>query len=135
MFYCFYVHPEHRSLLRFLWFKDNNPKKEIIEYEMTVHTFGNTCSPAVANFCLRRTTPDGEKIFGSAGKEFVNNNFYIDDGLTSMPLDTDAISKKNTQALLATANIRLHKVVLRGTASITSKIWIYKSTPFLFNAR
>ncbi|CAB4021459.1 PREDICTED: uncharacterized protein LOC107357656 [Paramuricea clavata] len=79
---------------------------------MTVHMFGNTCSPAVANFCLRRTTEDGEEIFGSAAKEFVNNNFYIDDGLTSTPLDTDAIPLvKNTQALLATANIRLHKVV------------------------
>ena len=94
MFYCFYVHPEHRSL----WFKDNNPKKEIIEYEMTMHTFGNTYSPAVANFCLRRTAEDGEEIFGSAAKEFV----------TSTPLDTDTTSLvKNTQALLATTYIQL----------------------------
>jgi hypothetical protein len=78
---------------------------------MTVHTFGNTCSPAVANFCLRRTAEDGKETFGSAAKEFVHNNFYIDDGLTSTPLDIDATSLvKNTQALLAT-DIRLHKVV------------------------
>ena len=65
---------------------------------MTVHTFGNTCSPAVANFCLRRTAEDGEEIFGSAAKEFV----------TSTPLDTDATSLvKNTQALLATTYIQL----------------------------
>ena len=36
MFYCFYVRPEHRSALRFLLFKDSDPRKEAEEYEMTV---------------------------------------------------------------------------------------------------
>ena len=41
-------------------------------------------------------------------KEFVHNDFYIDDGLT----DNEAISLVTSiQALLATANICLHKVV------------------------
>ena len=29
MFYSFYVNPEHRDYLRFLWFPDNDPKKAL----------------------------------------------------------------------------------------------------------
>ena len=41
MFHCFYVDPKDRDVLRFFWFKDNNPNEEIVEYHMTVHLFGN----------------------------------------------------------------------------------------------
>lgn len=37
MFYCFTVREHHRNLLRFIWFKDNDITKEIIEYCMKVH--------------------------------------------------------------------------------------------------
>lgn len=46
MFYSFLVQKEHRDLLRFFWYKDNNPDGELIEYCMKVHVFGNTSSPA-----------------------------------------------------------------------------------------
>ena len=121
MFYCFYVCPEHRSVLRFLWFKDSDPKKEVEEYEMTVHSFGYRCSLAVANFCLKKTVQDGEETFETAVKEFVQRDFYIDDGLTSTPTVNEAISLvKNTQALLATANIRLHIVASNSVAVVES---------------
>ena len=41
IFYNFYVNPEHQNLLRFLWFENNDRTKNIIEYQMTVHLFGN----------------------------------------------------------------------------------------------
>ena len=40
MFYAFHVNPEHRNFLRFLWFKNNDPRQERIDYRMTVHIFG-----------------------------------------------------------------------------------------------
>ncbi|CAE1295029.1 unnamed protein product [Acanthosepion pharaonis] len=55
MFYCFLVKREHRDFLRFLWYKDNDPDKEIVEYRMKVHVFGNSPSPAVATYCLRKS--------------------------------------------------------------------------------
>ena len=58
MFYSFYVNPEHRDYLRFLWFQDN-PQKPVIEYRMNVHLFGNGPSPAVATFGLRKTALEG----------------------------------------------------------------------------
>ena len=41
IFHSFHVAPEHQNFLRFLWFKDNNPSKEIIENKMIVHVFRN----------------------------------------------------------------------------------------------
>ena len=111
MFHSFHVDPKHRNFLRFLWFKDNDPSQHIIEYRMTVHLFGNGPSPAVATYGLRRTVEDGEE-FGPGVKEFVERNFYVDDGLVSKPTATETIKLvRDTQAALATANLRLHKVV------------------------
>ncbi|XP_068717276.1 uncharacterized protein [Montipora capricornis] len=107
MFHSFYVDPPHRDFLRFLWFESNDPSKPIIEYRMNVHLFGNGPSPAVATYGLRRTAIDGEEA-----KKFICRNFYVHDGLTSLSAiqgATDLV--KSAQATLATANLRLHKVV------------------------
>ena len=127
MFHSFHVNQEHRDFLRFLWFKDNDASKEIIEYRMVVHLFGNVSSPATATFGMRRTADDGEEEFGTEVKEFVHNDFYVDDGLTSRPTDkqmTELI--KSAQAMLATANLRLHKVASNSVdimEALPSKDW------------
>ena len=84
MFYGFKVREDHRNYLRFLWHQDNDPDKEIIDYWMTVHVFGNSPSPAVATYSLRRSAEHGEEEHGADAKEFVFRNFYVDDGLTSV---------------------------------------------------
>ena len=56
MFFSFHVNPEHRDFLRFLWFRNNDPKQPIIEYRMNVHLFGNGPSPAIATYGLRKTS-------------------------------------------------------------------------------
>ena len=112
MFHSFHMDPGHRNFLRFLWFEDNTPGKPITEYRMNVHLFGNGPSPAVATFGLRRTAADGEEKFGTEAAQFVHRNFYVDDGLASLPTGEQAITLiKTTQAMLATANLRLHKIV------------------------
>jgi hypothetical protein len=111
MFHSFIVEAEHRDFLRFLWYKDNNPDGPIIDYRMKVHLFGNTSSPAVATFGLRKTANVGEAQFGSDAKEFVERNFYVDDGLKSLPTSEQSIDLlRRTKAMLATANLRLHKI-------------------------
>lgn len=78
---------------------------------MTVHLFGNTSGPAVATFGLRKTADDGEEEFGHAANDFVCNDFYVDDGLTSCSNPDEAIDLvMNTQTMLATANLKLHKI-------------------------
>ena len=112
MFHSFHVDPNHRDFLRFLWFEDNKPGKPITEYRMNVHLFGNGPSPAVATFGLRKTAADGEEEFGEEAMKFVHRNFYVDDGLASLPTAKQAIALvTETQAMLRKANLRLHKIV------------------------
>lgn len=111
MFYGFLVRPEHRDYLRFLWHKDNDLSKEVQEYRMRVHVFGNRPSPAVAIYCLRRAIFKGEPKFGTDTRHFVERHFYVDDGLISLPTESAAIDLlKRTCASLAESNVKLHKI-------------------------
>ena len=99
MFHSFHVTPEHQNFLHFLWFKDNDPSKEIIKNKTTVHLFGNRPSPAIASFGLRKKADDGEEKYGKATRDFVHRNFYVDDGLTSCSTKDETISLvRNAQA-------------------------------------
>ena len=111
MFHSFLVQENHRDLLRFFWYKDNNLVKELTEYRMKVYVFGNTSSPAIATYCLRETAEVGEQEFSSDAKDFVDNNFYVNNGLKSIADSSKAIDLLHrTQAMLATANLRLYKI-------------------------
>lgn len=109
MFYGFLVKPKHRDYLRFLWHKDNDLSKEIQEYRMRVHVFGNSPSPAVAIYGLRRAVQKNEIKYGVDTKQFVYRHFYVDDGLVSVPTEAAAIDLlKRTRASLAESNLKLH---------------------------
>ncbi|XP_067273612.1 uncharacterized protein [Pseudorasbora parva] len=111
MFHCFKVRPADRNHLRFLWFHENNPEDELTEYRMKVHVFGNSPSPAVAIYCLRRAAQEGEEEFGQDARQFVEQDFYMDDGLKSVPSPEMAIDLlKRTQDMLAGSNLKLHKL-------------------------
>ena len=81
MFHQVRVKPEHRNLLRFLWWEENDLSKDPIEYRMTVHLFGATSSPSCANFALKQTANDFEREYGEEVANFIRNDFYVDDGL------------------------------------------------------
>ncbi|XP_068506561.1 uncharacterized protein [Syngnathus scovelli] len=111
MFYGFLVRHEHRDYLRFLWHKDNDLSEEVQEYRMRVHVFGNSPSPAVAIYGLRRAAKKGEARYGTDTTQFVHRHFYVDDGLVSLPTESAAIDLlKPTCASLAESNLKLHKI-------------------------
>lgn len=111
MFHCFKVRPADRNHLRFLWFQGNNPENKVTEYRMKVHVFGNSPSPAVAIYCLRRAAQEGEEEFGQDARQFVEQDFYMDDGLKSLPSSEMAFDLlKRTQIMLAGSNLKLHKL-------------------------
>ncbi|KAM3936841.1 uncharacterized protein RB166_001498 [Leptodactylus fuscus] len=111
MFHCFIVREDHRNYLRFLWHRDSDTNKEMIEYRMRVHVFGNSPSPAVATYGLRRTASDGESEFGKDARHFVEKDFYVDDALKSLPTAEEAIDLlRRTQGMLSRACLRLHKI-------------------------
>ena len=49
MYFQILVADDHRSLLRFLWWKDGDMSKEIIDHEMCVYVFGGVSSGACSN--------------------------------------------------------------------------------------
>ena len=85
MFHSFHVDPQHRDFFHFLWFEGNDPSKPIMKYGMNVHLFGNGPSPAVATYGLWRTAAYGEEEYDEKAKKFICRNFYVDDGLASLP--------------------------------------------------
>ncbi|XP_063860018.1 uncharacterized protein LOC135100737 [Scylla paramamosain] len=58
MYHQVKVNPEHRDMLRFLWWENGDLNNEIAEYRMTAHLFGATSSPSVANFALKKAADD-----------------------------------------------------------------------------
>ncbi|KAL6456460.1 hypothetical protein MHYP_G00350040 [Metynnis hypsauchen] len=116
MFYCFVVREDCRDFLRFLWFQENDLNKEVVEYRMRVHVFGNSPSPAVAIFGLRRAAKQHENEYGSDARHFVERDFYVDDGLRSFATEAEATDVlRRTQKMLAVSNIKLHKIASNRT--------------------
>lgn len=74
MFHSFIVREDHRTFLRFLWFKDNDTTKEAVEYRMNVHMFGNRPSPVVASYGLQRAALHGEAEFGEDAKQLIHRD-------------------------------------------------------------
>ncbi|XP_061910680.1 uncharacterized protein LOC133654376 [Entelurus aequoreus] len=78
---------------------------------MTVHVFGNSPSPAVAIYGLRRAAEEGEREHGTDAKQFIMRNFYVDDGLESFSNAEETITVlSNAREMLAESSIRLHKI-------------------------
>ncbi|KAL1280039.1 hypothetical protein QQF64_014639 [Cirrhinus molitorella] len=109
MFHQFSVSPEDRNYLRFLWWEGGLLETEPKEYRMTVHLFGDASSPGCANFCLKYLAQQ-HKVDYSTASAFVEKDFYVDDGLTSVPTVKEAQELiVEAQKLCKDAGLHLHK--------------------------
>ncbi|XP_029922895.1 uncharacterized protein LOC115370126 [Myripristis murdjan] len=109
MFHQFRVFPEARNYLRFLWWEGGKLDSEPREYRMTVHLFGAASSPGCANFGLKYLAQQYKALYPAASN-FVERNFYVDDGLTSVPTVQEAKELiVEAQKLCNHAGLRLHK--------------------------
>jgi hypothetical protein len=109
MFYSFLVTPEHRDYLRFLWYHDNDPNKELIPCRMRAPVFSNSPSPTVETIGLRKCMEGADQDV----QKFVHDNCYIDDGLVSLDSADEAVNllRKTQEVLMENGNVRLHKIV------------------------
>ena len=79
---------------------------------MKVHLFGASSSPGCVNFGLRQAADHGEEEFGMEAAAFICKDFYVDDGLKSVPTVPETIQLiKASQAICGKACPRLHKIV------------------------
>lgn len=81
---------------------------DLVEYQMKVHVFGNTTSPAIATYALRKTVEASEENV----KNLVMRNSYVDDGLfsTQTVLEAVDIIKRTQMDLANKGNLKLHKI-------------------------
>ena len=112
MFHQFTVPEEQATYMRFFWFRDNDPNKEIIEYWSNVHLMGETSSPAIANlgvrYAARKEPPtDGHQWLKEDDilnpdqtqrtripdrvETLLTEQFYVDDFLASLPTPEEAL--------------------------------------------
>lgn len=109
MFHQCHVPPDNRNYLRFLWWENGDLERETQECRMTVHLFGASSSPGCANFGLKYLAEQYKSEYPTASS-FVKKNFYVDDGLISVPLieePKELIGK--AQTLRKHGGLRLHK--------------------------
>ena len=120
IFYCFLVEEQHRDFLSFFWYSDNNPDKELIEYRMKVHVFGNRPSPSVASYGLQKIAEISGDTYGVDVQTFIADDFNVDDGLTSTPTVDCAVDlmKRTQQALQEHGNVKLHKIASNSTEAM-----------------
>lgn len=76
---------------------------------MTVHLFGATSSPGCANYALK-TSANDEKDLGPEAANFIQKDFYVDDGLKSVESVHDAVNLiKDTKEICRRGGFKLHK--------------------------
>lgn len=112
MFHQVKVTKDCRDFLRFLWWPHGDTSKEVETYRMTVHLFGAASSPGCSNFALKQTADDNEKDIGERPAEFLRKNFYVDDGLKSVPSVDEAVSLiSQTKEMCSRGGFNLHKFI------------------------
>lgn len=92
MFYQVNVPEEDADLLRFLWWPNGKLDEPFEEFRVTVHLFGATLSPSVASYALRRTAEDHKDTASPEAVQTVLRCFYVDDCLTSLATENDAVT-------------------------------------------
>lgn len=109
MFHQFLVTPESRNYLRFLWWEHGELESEPREYRMAVHLFGAASSPGCANFGLKYPAHQHAVDFPTASG-FIEENFYVDDGLASVLTVKEATKLIiEAQELCKRGGLQLHK--------------------------
>ena len=77
---------------------------------MLVHLFGATSSPSCTSFCLKKTASDNQGEFDEKTIITVDQNFYVDDCLKSVPTTDKAVRLSGQmRELLSRGGFRLTK--------------------------
>ena len=112
MFHSFWVPIEQRDAVRFFWWDSNRAGNELKIYRANVNIFGSRSSPSIANHALRHITTSEFARTVPESCNYINDNFYVDDGLGSAANPEAAINiLSGARNLLSEFNIHLHKIV------------------------
>ena len=106
---------------QFLWWKNSDISKDIIDYEMTAHVFGGSSSPTCSNFVLRKTDMDNEELYGKDVATILETNFYVDDMLKRFLTVEEAITViRQVKDLCSNGGFNLTKFICNNTTRLKS---------------
>jgi len=121
MFHQFHVNPGDRDYLRFLWWEGSDTSKKPLDFRMNVHLFGATSSPGCANFGLKHLAKLFEDRY-PLDSSFLSHEFYVDDGITSLPSVDEAVRLiSESRELCSQGNLRLYKF-MSNSRSLLKKV-------------
>jgi len=121
MFHQVRVDPEDRDALQFLWWPEGDLTKTPCVFRMAVHLFGTTSSPSYALFCLKRVSEICGEECSMQTKEILKRAFYVDDCLTSVPTDDEAIRAiAGLRSALAECGFNLTKWISNSKSALAS---------------
>lgn len=107
------------DFLHFLWWPTGVTSQVPQEYWMTVHLFGAVSSLSCANYALRRTAEDNAQQFPAIVVITIKHNFYVDDGLKSLPTEEEAIKfAQDLTALFNKGGFKLSKCLSNSHAML-----------------
>ena len=110
MFHMFYIPVYLSDFARFVWF-ENNLVKKLVQMWAKVHIFGNKRSPAVADHGLRTAALFCSLDISEKSRNFVPNDFQVDDGLTASDNSADpTLILMEARDMLSQFNIKVHKL-------------------------
>ena len=75
LFHHVKVSNDQCSFLRFLWWRNCDTNKEIIDYEMTAHVFGGASSKSCSNFALKKAVSNNKHEYASDVTRIIERNF------------------------------------------------------------
>ena len=99
-----------------------------------MHLFGAASSPGRANFGLKQVATDNEEVVGYAVADFLRRDFYVDDGLKSLPSDSEAIDMiHKTKEMCGKGGLHLHKFISYSKAVIEHRLGLVVSNKKIFS--
>ena len=120
--------------LRFVWME--KPEDELLDYAMLVHLFGKVDSPCIANWSIKKAADNASPD----AKFAINNNFYMDDFLKSMPNENELVKfLREVISVLNSCGFRLNKFISNSAFILESlpktEIWSFEFFDIRENAR
>lgn len=96
--------------LRFVWDPEFGPKPST--HVMLVHIFGSKSSPTCANFALRQTALDNERLYPTNAVQAILNSTYVDDFLHAADSLEEAVQiTRDVISILGSGGFNLTKWV------------------------
>ena len=107
MYRCIELVHSDRDFHRFMWRSDSS--LPLVDYRMTRLTFGVSASCFAANMAVKQNASDHALEYPLAAKA-VDDNFYVDDGLSGADTVAEAVTLQNQlQQLFGKADFLLRK--------------------------